>query len=285
MNFLKTFIFSLFLCLGIVKANPLDTIALDTILDTTLDTTVILDTMNTKNAITVISDTTVADTAVSDSAKIKPGFYFFFSVGAQFINFKDHSKFQALLDTQFAEYRNDYLEEPTGSIPLQQNFQTANLAFPITAGIIWQFSDMHSLGMGAGFLYDNESVILMDKNGNTYNLKYVLQAFPLFAEYRLLISPDLISVKNGDYFSLFLRYYWMLPGTEIYSSWGKAEADFDPLGSGYGVFLGYRFWEWENLSIWGEIGYLSLEVKSSAQNRILDSWNLGGVSISLRAMF
>ncbi len=287
MNFLKAFIFSLFLCLGIAKANPLDTIALNT---TALDTIMTLDTTvtvapDTKNTITILADTSFADTIATDSAKIKPGLYFFFSVGAQFINFKDRPKFQDLLDTQFVEYMNDYLEDPTGSLPLQQNFQTVNLAFPIMAGIIWQISDMHSLGMGAGFLYDNESVILMDKDGNTYNLKYVLQAFPIFAEYRLSISPDLISLKNGDYFSLFFRYYWMLPGTEIYSSWGKAEADFDPLGSGYGIFLGYRFWEWKNLSIWGEIGYLSLEVESGAKDRILDAWNLGGVSILLRAMF
>ncbi|MCL2207655.1 MAG: hypothetical protein FWB90_06110, partial [Fibromonadales bacterium] len=106
-----------------------------------------------------------------------------------------------------------------------------------------------------------------------------------FMEYRLLISPNLISLKNGDYFSLFLRYYWMLPGTEIYSSWGEAKADFDPLGSGYGVFLGYRFWQWEGFSIWGELGYLSLAVKSSEKDRILNSWDLGGISMMIRMAF
>jgi len=160
-----------------------------------------------------------------------------------------------------------------------------NLAFPITAGIVWQFNDVHSLGLGAGFLYDNESVILTDESGEPHNFKYVLQAFPLFAEYRLLISPALISIKEGDYFSLFLRYYWMLPGTEIYSSWGKAKADFDPLGSGYAIFFGYRFWEWEGFSVWGEMGYLSLDVKSGDKNGILNSWNLGGVSLLIRMMF
>ena len=266
---INAIIFCIFLCLGTTRA---DTTYTDTI--SVVDTTSVIDTIN-------VIDTTV----IADSVKIKHGFHFFVSVGAQFINFKNRSKFNALLDAQFIEYLDVYSTDSVGALPIKQDFQTVNLAFPITAGIIWQFSDIHSLGLGAGFLYDNESVILTDKNGKPGNFKYVLQAFPLFAEYRLLISPDLISLTNGDYFSLFFRYYWMLPGTEIYSSWGKATADFDPLGSGYGVFLGYRFWEWENLSIWGEIGYLSLEVKSSAQNRILDSWNLGGVSISLRAMF
>ncbi|MDR2732865.1 MAG: hypothetical protein LBB36_06565 [Fibromonadaceae bacterium] len=160
------------------------------------------------------------------------------------------------------------------------------MTFPISVGIIWQFSDMHSLGLGAGFLYGSESVIVKDKHNEIHNLKYTLQAFPAYAEYRLLISPNLISMKNGDYFSLFFRYYWMLPGTEIYSSWGKAEADFEPLGNGYGIFLGYRFAEWQGLSVWGELGILSLDVKSGEENALLlNSWNLGGISVLIRTMF
>jgi DNA ligase (NAD+) len=281
----------IFLCLGVARA---DTTYADTIsvIDTigVADTISVVDTMSVVDTIsvadTIHADTVLIDTTVvADSAKIKRGLHFFVSVGAQFINFKDRSKFNALLDTKFAEYLNDYSEDSVGTLPIKQEFQTVNLSFPITAGIIWQFSEIHSLGLGAGFLYDNESVIITDKNSEPNNFKYVLQAFPLFAEYRLLISPDLISLKEGDYFSLFFRYYWMLPGTEIYTSWGKAAADFDPSGSGYGVFLGYRFWEWEGFSIWGEMGYLSLEVKSSDKNGILDSWNLGGVSLLIRAMF
>jgi oligoendopeptidase F len=237
---------------------------------------------------TAVADTVVIppDTSSSDSVKIKPGLHFFISVGAQFINFKENAKFQALLDTQFLEFNADYLADTAGHMrPLRQNFQPVNLAFPVTAGIIWQFNDMHSLGLGATFLYDNESIVLTDKDGASHNLKYTLQAFPVFAEYRLQISPDFISLKNGDYFSLFLRYYWMLPPTEIYSSWGSAVADFEPLGNGLGVFLGYRFWEWNGLNIWGELGYLSLDVKSSDEEGVLNSWNLGGISILIRAMF
>jgi hypothetical protein len=270
---------TLCLFLGTVFSQDLDTAILDTTaldtmaLDTAALDTAILDTMALD---TIALDTTiVSDTAVIDSAKIKPGLHFFASVGAQFISFNERSKFQTLLD----------LDTRTDSAIFKQDFQTVNLAFPITAGIMWQFNDMHSLGLGAVFLYSNESVILTDKQDETHNLKYTLQAFPVFAEYRLLISPNFISLKDGDYFSLFLRYYWMLPGTEVYSSWGKAEADFDPLGSGFGVFFGYRFWTWEGLSIWGELGYLSLEVESSDKNRILDSWNLGGIALLIRAMF
>jgi len=222
---------------------------------------------------TIAPDTLNLDTSSVDSVKINPGLHFFASIGAQFVNFSERSKFQTFLDEQL------------DSGVLRQDFQTVNLAFPITAGILWQFNDMHSLGLGAGFLYSNESVISTDSLGETRNFEYTLQAFPVFVEYRLQISPNLISLKEGDYFSLFLRYYWMLPHTEIYSSWGNAKADFDPLGSGFGVFLGYRFWEWEGLSVWGEMGYSSIEVKSGDKNAVLDSWNLGGVSLLIRAMF
>jgi DNA ligase (NAD+) len=278
---LTTLVLCLFLCFGIAKADTdTDTLAIDTVSVNTVS-------VDTISVNTVSADTAAIDTIATDSTKIKHGIHFFISAGAQFIDFNKRSKFDAFLDVQYAEYMDDdYLAAPDNySMPMKQNFQTVNLAFPLTAGIIWQFNDMHSLGLGAGFLYDNELVILTDKYGKTYNFKYVLQAFPLFAEYRLQISPDLISIKNGDYFSIFLRYYWMLPGTEIYSSWGKAEADFEPFGNGYGVFLGYRFWEWESLSVWGEMGYLSIDIKSSNRNSILDAWNLGGISFMLRAMF
>jgi len=278
------------LCLFLCAAVFADTTAVDTtIADSTIANAAIAAIAD--NSI-VIPGTAIPDTAIiADSIKIKPGLHFFISVGAQFINFKNRSIFKDLLDTQFVKLQNDYrdslphYQENPKKNPQKQPFQQVNLAFPIMAGIIWQFNDAHSLGLGAGFVYNSESVVLTDMHENTRSYEYALQAFPLFAEYRLLISPNLISLENGDYFSLFLRYYWMLPGTEIYSSWGKAKADFDPLGSGYGVFLGYRFWEWGSLSIWGELGYLSLDVKSSDKDAILDSWDLGGVSIMVRAAF
>jgi len=226
------------------------------------------------------------DTTDTDSVKIKRGLRFFAAAGIQLINFKERSKFQGFLDTQYDKYMDDYMENSAGYVsPMKQDFQTVNLAFPITAGIIWQFNDMHSIGLGAGFLYDKESVIIKDKHSEFRNLTYTLQAFPIFIEYRLGISQNLISMNNVDYFSVLLRYYWMLPGTEIYSYWGNAEADFEPLGNGFGVFLGYCFSKWEVFEIWGEMGYLSLGVKSDDEKSILDSWNLGGISVMIRAVF
>jgi len=228
------------------------------------------------------------DTASIDSTKIKSGLHFFVSTGAHFITFKEGSKFRDSLKTKFKEYEDDYKKYKDSVnyiVPIKQDFETVNLIFPISAGIMWQFSDVHSIGLGVGFLYNTESVVLTDKEGTIHNFKYTIQAFPAFAEYRLLISPKLISLRDNDYFSLFLRYYWLLPPTKVKSSWGDARADFEPKGNGYGIFLGYRFWEWMGLSIFGEMGLTSLDAKSSAENAILDSWNLGGISILIRAVF
>jgi len=228
----------------------------------------------------------VNDTTISDSIKIKRGLHFFAAVGVELINFKERLKFQGFLDAQFDKYRDDYNKNSIGyTEPQKQDFQTVNLAFPITAGIMWQFNEIHSIGLGAGFLYDKESVILKDKQSEFRNFSYTLQAFPVFIEYRLGISQNLISIKDVDYFSVLLRYYWMLPHTEIYSSWGDAEADFEPLGNGFGISLGYCFSKWEGFEIWGEMGYLSIGVKSGEEKSVLNSWNLGGISVLVRAVF
>jgi hypothetical protein len=274
MKFIKAMAFCLFLCFETVFSQDSTYVSSDFLSQDSLP-----------------QDTSVApllstDTTNIDSVKAKLGLHFFVFAGVQFIDFKKRSKFQGFLDMPFEKYMDDYERDSVGyALPIKQDFQTVNLAFPVTVGMIWQFSNIHSLGVGAGFLYDKESVILKDKQSSFRNFSYTLQAFPIFIEYRLGISQDLISIKDVDYFSVLLRYYWMLPGTEVYSSWGKAEADFEPLGSGFGVSLGYCFLKWERFEIWGEAGYLSIDVKSNDKKGILDSWNLGGISILIRAIF
>jgi hypothetical protein len=235
------------------------------------------------SAVAAIDSSAVpSDTAMKE---IKSGLHFFIGAGVHFIDFKERSRFQLGLEERFAGYMEDYHEDEEGySLPQKQDFQNVNLTFPISVGLMWHFSSTHSIGLGATFIYNKESVVLTDKYGETYNLQYALQALPIFAEYRLQISPNLFSLRNGDYFSVFLRYYWLIPPTEFYSSWGKTRAEFDPFGSGYGFFFGYRFWEWQNFSFWGELGILSLDAKASTKDGVLDSWNLGGISVLIRIM-
>jgi len=288
---MKNFVFFLLVFLGIAFSQDSSLVSLPqdsiiTVKDSVVKDSVVQDTV-AKDSVVKDLKAIPVDTASSDSA-IKPGLHFFISAGAHFINFKERSMFQEFLNSKYKEYEKDYKTDSTTEgkvIPVKQNFETVNLTFPISAGVIWQFSDVHSVGLGIGFLYDNESVVLTDKLDEIHNFKYTLMAFPLFAEYRLLISPNLISLRDNDYFSVFLRYYWLLPPTKITSSWGNARADFEPSGNGYGIFLGYRFWEWKGLSVLGEMGLLSLDANSSTEDGILNSWNLGGISILIRAMF
>jgi len=235
---------------------------------------------------TVLADSAKTDSTKTDTVEIKKGLRFFASVGVQLINFKERLKFQDFLDEELNKYKENYKEDSVGYVvPQKQDFQTVNLAFPITAGIMWQFNNMHSVGLGTGFLYDKESVTLKDKTSEFINYSYTLQAFPAFVEYRLGISKSLISMRKADYFSVLMRYYWMLPGTKISSDWGGAKADFEPLGNGFGISLAYCFSKWGGFEIWGEMGYLNIDVKSSDENGILDSWNLGGMSVLVRAVF
>jgi len=234
------------------------------------------------------ADSTTTDTTKTDTVEIKKGLRVFASVGVQLINFKERLKFQDFLNEELLNYKADYyLDSATHKyvLPQKQDFQTVNLAFPLTAGIMWQFNKIHAIGLGAGFLYDKESVTLKDKYSDFINYSYTLQAFPAFVEYRLGISPNLISMRKVEFFSVLLRYYWMLSGTKVTSDWGNARADFEPLGNGFGISLAYCFSRWGGFEIWGEMGYLSIDVKSNDENDILNSWNLGGMSVMIRAVF
>ncbi|MDR0516429.1 MAG: hypothetical protein LBH25_05220 [Fibromonadaceae bacterium] len=279
-----------FLCsIFLAAAWAQDSLSVDSVaVDSVAVDSVVVDSLKANSVAmdSVAVDSLAMDSLAADTSmvKLKKGLNFFIGAGVHFISFKERSRFQAILEAQFNEYKEAYEEDSLGFVPVKQDFQSVNLTFPLSTGLMWHFNDMHSLGLGLAFFYNNESVILTDKHGETHNLKYTLQAFPIFAEYRLQVSPNLISLKNGDYFSIFLRYYWLLPNTEFYSSWGNAKADFEALGSGYGVFMGYRFWEWEGFSFWGEMGLLSLDAKGSNKNAVLSSWNLGGISILLRVM-
>jgi len=290
MKFIKAAAFCLFLFFETVFSQDSTSVSLDSLpqaqipQDSLPQDSIALDSITQDTALV---DSLKSDSVKTDTVEIKKGLRFFASVGVQLINFKERLKFQDFLNAEFDKYKEDYSSDSKGyAIPQKQNFQTVNLAFPIMAGIMWQFNSIHSIGLGAGFLYDNESVILKDKMSEFTNYSYTLQAFPAFVEYRLGIPKNLISMKNADYFSVLLRYYWMLSGTKVSSSdWGGARADFEPLGNGFGVSLAYCFSRWGGFEIWGEMGYLSIDVKSDDENDILNSWNLGGISILVRAVF
>jgi len=214
----------------------------------------------------------------------------FIEPGISFLGFGDREKFQDAIDTIYKEYKTEALTSSESTYVAKQDFQKVNFCFPVSAGIQWQWREDNFITAGAGYLYDNESIVLTDRKDKIHNYSYTLQAFPAFLEYRLAISKKLISLAGQSLFSVALRWYWLLPGTEIYSSWGHIKGNVSPLGNGFGFNLGYLITTWKNINIYGDIGYTKLTVKSNDPfSKVVPDtssskakWDLGGLQLQIR---
>ena len=175
----------------------------------------------------------------------------------------------------------------------KQDFQKVNFCFPIYAGLQFQLRQDHFVSIGAGYIHDNESVVLVDQNNRSHHYSYTIQGFPLFLEYRFAIPVNLMSLSNESLFSLALRWYWTLPHTEIYTSWGKLAAETPYYGSGFGLSIGYLLFNWKSLYVYGDLGYSYISVKSKKQYADIvpdgpeekAKWNIGGIQLQIRVSF
>jgi hypothetical protein len=210
-----------------------------------------------------------------------------------FLNFEERSYFQNAIDTIYADFKSQAVDAEESLYVAKQNFQKVNFCFPVMAGIQYQVFNDQFISAGIGYIYDNESVVLTDRKNKAHNYSYTIQGVPMFLEYRLAIPTSLITLSNGGLFSIALRWYWTLPGTEIYTSWGKLEAENKPWGAGFGVSLGYLIASWNGINIYGDIGFssISVESKESFADIVPDGptekakWDIGGLQLQIRASF
>lgn len=217
----------------------------------------------------------------------------FLQPSVSFLSFEQREYFQDAIDTIYYSFREDAQTESDSLNVAKQDFQKVNFCFPITAGLQFQIFQDHFLSAGIGFIYDDESVVLTDRKGRTHNYSYTIQGVPLFLEYRLGIPRNLMTLSGESLFSISLRWYWVLPGTEIYSTWGKLEAKTPVTGAGFGIGIGYLIASWKNFSVYGDIGFSSISVKSnkSFADIVPDGpeekakWNIGGLQMQLRVSF
>lgn len=208
-----------------------------------------------------------------------------------FLDFEERSYFQNAIDTIYADFRSQAVDAEESLYVAKQNFQKVNFCFPIMGGIQYQVFNDQFISAGIGYIYDNESVVLTDRKNKAHNYSYTIQGVPMFLEYRLAIPTSLITLSNGGLFSIALRWYWTLPGTEIYTTWGKIEAENKPWGAGFGISLGYLIASWNGINLYGDIGYSSISVKSkeSFADIVPDGptekakWNIGGLQLQIRA--
>lgn len=230
------------------------------------------------------------DTKVEhDRAKLS----IFAQPSVSFLSFDQRKYFQSAIDTLYQSFREDAVTESESLNVAKQDFQKVNFCFPVSAGIQYQIFQDNFISAGVGFIYDNESVVLTDRKNRTHNYSYTIQGIPLFLEYRLAIPKNFMSLSGESLFSISLRWYWVLPGTEIYTTWGKIDAETPLTGSGYGVSLGYLIASWKDFKVYGDIGFSSIQVssKQSFSHIVPDGpetkakWNVGGLQMQVRVSF
>lgn len=229
-------------------------------------------------------------TVLIDSVRLS----LFIQSGVSFLGFEDRDRFAQALDTMYLDYLGEALNPKDSARVKKQSFQNVNFCFPVYAGLEVMLAQGHHIALGAGYIYDKETVVLTDRLSRPHEVYYVLQAIPLFVEWRIGITPRLITLDGHERFSAMIRYWWLLSGTEIYSAWGTAKANTNVYGSGWGLALGYQLLEWKRIRIYGDLGFAVLRATSddpwsqvvpdySETKSAKAKWELGGIQLNLRA--
>lgn len=229
------------------------------------------------------------DVADHDNSRLS----IFVQPAISFLSFEEREYFQDAIDTIYNDFYSAALDEEESLSVAKQDFQKVNFCFPVTGGLQFQFLEDQFISAGIGFIYDNEAVVLTDRKNKTHDYSYTIQGIPLFLEYRLAIPQNFLTLSDGSLFSIAVRWYWALPGTEIYTSWGKLEAEKSIFGSGFGISLGYMFASWKNFNIFGDIGFstISVESKKTFADIVPNGpdekakWDIGGLQLQIRVSF
>lgn len=213
------------------------------------------------------------------------------SLGFGFLDFEDRLRFQNHSDHIYRSYLLQALNRSDSLRVGQQRYQKVNFAFPLAGGLQWQFANGHYLGGSAGFINRRESIVLTDRTGATHEQFYALQAVPISLEYRILLSQNFIRLRDRDQFYAAVRWFWLAPGTEIYSSIGELPLRPEIRGNGWGIALGYRIGKLGRIRFLGELNYTVLDAKSrQTWSAVVPdttstpaNWSLGGIGMQMRA--
>lgn len=169
----------------------------------------------------ILAATAMAAEETSDRDRSKLAL--FLQPSVSFLDFSQREYFQDAIDTLYNSFREDAVNRSESLLVAKQDFQKVNFCFPITVGLQYQVFRDHFISTGISFIYDNESVVLTDRKNRTHHYDYTIQGVPLFLEYRLGIPRNFMTLSGESLFSIAVRWYWVLPGTEIYTTWGGLE--------------------------------------------------------------
>ncbi len=237
--------------------------------------------------------TLAKDSLVVDSLHFAP----FLQAGITFVQFGDRDHFDATVDTLYQEFMALALDHSDSIQVKKQVHQKVNMAFPVGFGILWKPTPNHQLALGGSYWYNREAVIITDKDSRPHEVYYVLQAIPLFAEWKFTLPRNLITLDNSQDFSLLFRWWWLVGSTEIYTSLGSIHNQINPWGNGFSISVGYRIFQWNSLRLDADLGYSSLLAQgNSPWSAVVDEytetpsqedakWQLGGLNMNFRLSF
>ena len=218
----------------------------------------------------------------------------FIQANVLFANFNDRSRFQRELDFAYLEERNTLDESNTAqdrAFIQKTNFQTVNLSFPFGAGFMVR-QGMNYFGSGFLYLQNSENAILVNRDNNT-EFKYLIEAWPAYLEYKRLIPTNILTLSDGDFLYISLRYYWLLRQSKIHFNGKTINSSFTKYGNGFEIALGYQFAEWQSFRVTGELGYSKISLISDAKwsslfsypdstNNNKADWDIGGIQSTLK---
>jgi hypothetical protein len=218
----------------------------------------------------------------------------FLQSGLRFVNFKNRNLFENEADYWLLEQRR-LATTGTDSLRIsRQAYENVNYAFPIAMGLTYRPFLNHYFSFSLGIMHTKESITVSDRQGKESEMFYTLQTIPLAIEYRRLISPNFLSINQGSDFSIMIRWFWFPANSEIYTQDAVLKASSELLGQGWGLALGYDFYEWRNFRFSGDLGFQSTRLESNQSWKTIlpgtgpetkAAWNTGGLNLNIRVSY
>lgn len=202
---------------------------------------------------TTRSDSISADTVTERLRNRHPAVSLY--LGVDFMDFDAKETFQAALEARRAG----------DSLKVLQDYEPVHLAFPIGLQAVFPVSGYLDLVAKTHSYWYKQTAILGDQASNHSGDEwFAVQANLAGVGLRYYVPPAFLSVTGG--LGLFAQgiVYWNVGNTSIYTPYGEALADFDPLGSGYEIQFGLQKAVTGPWLMSGGIGFIQQEFASSS---------------------
>jgi hypothetical protein len=199
------------------------------------------------------SDSLAADTVTARLRDRRPAISLY--LGVDFMDLDAKETLQAALEARRAG----------DSLKVLQDYEPVHLAFPIGLQAVFPVSGYLDLVAKTHSYWYKQTAVLGDSASNHAGEEwFAVQANLAGVGLRYYVPPAFLSVTGG--LGLFAQgvVYWNVGNTAIYTPYGEAAADFEPLGSGYEIQFGLQKSLTGPWRLSGGIGFIQQEFTSSS---------------------